>query len=242
MSGGEGIQRKTPPRHHFRIAHRGASAHEPENTMLAFRRALELGADGLELDVHLSADGALVVIHDGTLDKTTNGSGQVSDTPLAALRRLDAGKGEQIPLLEEVIDEFGGRCLLLVELKGAGTEIPSADMIRAKGVVASVIVSSFDPAKLVVTKEHAPEIETAVLTGRWDTDFVALAEEAKADCIQLGWERHEAPHTLLTEDVFRQAREAGLHIMLWHEERPEVIRALDDMPIYGLCGNAPELL
>lgn len=240
--GGNGIERKTPPRGHFRIAHRGASAHEPENTMLAFRRALELGADGLELDVHLSSDGAAVVIHDSTLDKTTDGSGQVRETSLAQLRALDAGKGERIPLLEEVIDEFAGRCLLLIELKGAGSEIPTADMIRAKGVVSSVIVSSFDPAKLARMKAHAPEIETAVLTGRWDIDFVALAAEARADCIQFGWERHEAPHTLLTDDVFGRADAAGLRVMLWHEERPDVIRALDGLPIYGLCGNAPELL
>ena len=110
------------------------------------------------------------------------------------------------------------------------------------GVVKMVTKNTYDPAKLAAMKEYAPEIETAVLTGRWDIDFVALAAEAKADCIQFGWERHEAPHTLLTDDVFRQADDAGLHVMLWHEERPDVIRALDDLPIYGLCGNAPELL
>jgi glycerophosphoryl diester phosphodiesterase len=240
--GGRGIARKVSAGSHFRIGHRGASAHEPENTMLAFRRALDLGADGLELDVHLSSDGVPVVIHDSTLDKTTDGSGQVSETSLADIRKLDAGKGEKIPLLDEVIDAFAGRCLLLIELKGAGSEIATADMIRAKDVVPSVVVSSFDPEKLSRMKAYAPEIETAVLTGRWDIDFVALAEGAKADCIQFGWERHEAPHTLLTDDVFRRARDAGLYIMLWHEERPNVIAALDGLPIYGLCGNAPELL
>ncbi|MBT3267326.1 glycerophosphodiester phosphodiesterase [Candidatus Poribacteria bacterium] len=239
---GRGIQRKTPARSHFRIAHRGASAHEPENTLLAFRRALELGADGLELDVHLSADGVPVVIHDASVDKTTDGTGQVGEMSLAEVRAVDAGKGEKIPLLEEVIDEFAGRCLLLIELKGVGSEIPTGDMIRAKHVVSSVIVSSFDPAKLATLKAHAPEIETGVLTGRWDIDFVELAEEANADCIQFGWERHAAPHTLLTDDVFRRAREAGLEVMLWHEERPEVIRELEGLPIYGVCGNAPELL
>ena len=240
--GGRGIERKKPPRSHFRLAHRGASAHEPENTMLAFRRALELGADGLELDVHLTSEGVPVVIHDASVDKTTDGTGQVGEMSLAEIRALDAGKGEQIPLLEEVIDEFAGRCLLLIELKGLGSETPTGDMIRAKDAVASVIVSSFDPAKLATLKTHAPEIETAALTGRWDIDFVALAEEAKADCIQFGWERHEAPHTLLTDDVFGRAREAGLKVLLWHEERPEVIRELEGLPIYGVCGNAPELL
>ncbi len=240
--GGRGITRKTPPGSHFKVAHRGASAHEPENTMLAFRRALELGADGLELDVHLSSDGVPVVIHDGTLDKTTDGSGQVRETRLDALRALNAGKGEKIPLLEEVIDEFAGRCLLLIELKGPGSDVATAEMVMRKDVVASVIVSSFDPAKLAVVKEQAPEIETAVLTGRWDIDFVALAEDASADCIQFGWERHPAPHTLLTDDVFERARAAGLYVMLWHEERPEVIAELAGLPIYGVCGNAPELL
>ena len=210
--------------------------------MRAFRRALELGADGLELDVHLSLDGTLVVIHDGRVDKTTDGTGEVSAMTLAELRRLDAGKGERIPTLEEVIDAFASRCLLLIELKGAGTERPTADLIRAKGVVDRVIVSSFDTGKLARLKAYAPEIETAALTGSWEIDFVAYAEEAQADCIQFGWERHPAPHTLLTPGLFRRAEEADLKVILWHEERPEVIRELNELPIYGVCGNAPELL
>ena len=210
--------------------------------MRAFERALELGADGQELDVHLSKDGHLVVIHDARVDKTTNGEGLVAEMTLEELRRVDAGKGERVPTLEDVIDTFAARCLLLIELKGEGTSVPTADMIRAKGVVDRVIVSSFDPAKIAALKAHAPEIETAVLTGRWDIDWVALAKEANADCIQFGWERHPEPHRLLTEDVFRRAEEAGLYMLLWHEERPSVIAELNKLPIYGVCGNSPELL
>jgi glycerophosphoryl diester phosphodiesterase len=237
-----GIQRKRPRAGYLKIAHRGASSDEPENTMRAFRRALELGADALELDVHRSRDGHLVVIHDGRVDKTTNGRGAVAEMTLQELRALDAGRGERIPTLEEVVDEFAPRCVLCIELKGAGTEIPTADLVRRKHAVPRVIIASFDPEKVACVKDYAPEIETSVLTASWEEDFVALALRAKADCIHFCWERHPSPHTLLTDDVLERAHAAGLRVLLWHEERPAEIRELVKKPIYGICSNAPELL
>ncbi|GIX06592.1 MAG: glycerophosphoryl diester phosphodiesterase [Candidatus Poribacteria bacterium] len=233
---------KSPPRHHWRIAHRGASAYEPENTLRAFRRALELGADGIELDVHLSQDGHPVVIHDASVEKTTDGKGLVAEMSLEELRRLDAGKGERIPTLEEVLHEFGGHCLLLIELKGEGTPQAVVETVRRHRLENWVILSSFDPTKVAAVKEIAPELETSVLTGSWEVDFVALAEEARADCIQFGWERHPAPHTLLTPELFQRAQEAGLRVLCWHEERPHVIAALSRMPVYGICSDRPDLL
>src|SRR5512147_525299 len=99
------------------IAHRGASAYEPENTLRAFRRAIELGADMSELDVHLSRDGELVVIHNASVDQTTNGHGAIQDLTLAQIKQLDAGKGERVPILQEVIDLVRGRNGLYIELK-----------------------------------------------------------------------------------------------------------------------------
>jgi len=90
------------------IAHRGASAHAPENTLTAFQLALDQGADGIELDVMLSKDGQLVVIHDETVDRTTNGTGKVAEMDLVELKVLDAGQGESLPTLPEVFDRFGG--------------------------------------------------------------------------------------------------------------------------------------
>lgn len=102
------------------FGHRGACGHEPENTLRSVRRALELGADGIEVDVHL-ADGRLVVIHDDTLNRTTNGTGPVAEKSFACLRSLNAGQGERIPTLEEVFDTVNRRAIVNIELKGLGT-------------------------------------------------------------------------------------------------------------------------
>ena len=104
------------------ISHRGASHYEPENTLRSFRRALDMGAGVIEFDVRKSLDGRLVVIHDRTVDRTTDGKGAVSGKTLSELRSLDAGCGERIPTLEEVFENFAGRCGLVIELKEKGTE------------------------------------------------------------------------------------------------------------------------
>lgn len=145
-------------------AHRGASGHAPENTLAAFRLAAEMGADGIELDVHLSRDGQVVVIHNGTVDARTDGHGRVCDQSLAELQALDAGSwfsphfsGERIPTLEAVLADVGQRLLVNVEIKGrlaAGTPTAGAleaevvRIIQEQGMVDRVIVSSFVPGSL----------------------------------------------------------------------------------------------
>jgi glycerophosphoryl diester phosphodiesterase len=158
------------------IAHRGDSANAPENTLAAFRLALENGADGIELDVMLSADQKLVVIHDDTLDRTSNGIGQVGNTSFDTLRELDAGswfspkfKGEPIPLLDEVFAELGGKFLINVELKNYKTPndpLPElvVALIKRHGLSDGVLLSSFNGRNLPRAKFLAPEIRTGLLT------------------------------------------------------------------------------
>lgn len=158
------------------VAHRGDSANGPENTLAAFRLALENGADGIELDVMLSADQKLMVIHDDTLDRTSNGHGKVGDLPLEALRELDAGswfspefKGEHIPSLDEVFAEFGGKFLINVELKNYKTpkdQLPElvVALVKKHGLSDSVLLSSFNARNLPRAKSLAPEIRTGLLT------------------------------------------------------------------------------
>lgn len=158
------------------IAHRGDSANAPENTLAAFRLALANGADGIELDVMLSADQKLVVIHDDTLDRTTNGHGQVGAMAWAALRELDAGswfkpefKGEPIPLLDEVFAELGGKFLINVELKNYKTPkdpLPErvVALIKKHALTDTVFLSSFNGRNLPRAKSLAPEIRTGLLT------------------------------------------------------------------------------
>ena len=109
-------------RHFYKIAHRGASAYEPENTLRSFRRALDMGADLIEFDIRMSSDGHLIVIHDKKVDRTTDGTGLVREMTLGQLKKLDAGKGEKIPTLEEVIDFGKGKTRFVIELKEGGVE------------------------------------------------------------------------------------------------------------------------
>jgi glycerophosphoryl diester phosphodiesterase len=162
------------------IAHRGFSGRAPENTLIAFQRAIDARADMVELDVLLSGDGEVVVIHDETLDRTTSGSGPVLSQDLEALRRLDAGSwfdpsfaGERLPILAEVLDQLRGRILLNVEIK-AGLSMDTqailvpklADQVLRRDMTQQVMVSSFDPRALVRLRAVAPEIQRASLYSR----------------------------------------------------------------------------
>lgn len=152
------------------IAHRGASGQEPENTLRSFARALEMGATWLELDVHHVHD-QLLVIQDDTVDRTTDGRGSLAEHTLGDLRALDAGEGERIPLLEEVLDLTRGRARLNIELKGPGTALPT--VARLQAVVAAgtwrpdqFVLSSFDWAALETVREREPSLPVAPLAGR----------------------------------------------------------------------------
>jgi len=223
---------------YLKIAHRGASGHEPENTLRAFERAIELGADMVELDVHLSADGHAVVIHDGRI-----GRRPISDMTLEEIKGVELEGGERIPTLDEVAERLRGRCGLYIELKGEGTPGPVVGIVRRHGIADDVIISSFHPHLISEVKRLDPGIRTSLLVGRVDVDPVELALESRADFVHLCWERYPEPHRLVTPELRRRARESGLGIVLWHEERPEIIgeiRGMED--IYAICSNNPELL
>ncbi len=114
------------------VGHRGAAGYEPENTLLSFQKAIEIGVDWIELDVHRSSDGHLMVIHDDTVDRTTRGHGKVSEMTLAELKKLDAGKGQKIPTLQEAIDFMKGKVRVIIEIKQEGTEADVVDADRAQ--------------------------------------------------------------------------------------------------------------
>lgn len=232
-----------PNRMPWIIAHRGASAYEPENTLRAFHRAIELGADMLELDVHLTADAQVVVIHDEDLSRTTDGTGRVSECTLDELRRLDAGKGEPVPTLQDVVDLARGRCRIYVELKGAGTPRPVAGLIRANRFEDQTIAGSFHPGLIRQLRALGQQIPTALMVGPTSRDPVAEALAAGARYVHLCWEtRSDQPAELLTPDLLSRIRHHRLGVILWHEERPEVIEALRGLDVDGICSNRPDLL
>lgn len=195
--------------------HRGNSAELPENTLTAFRSALQLGVDILECDIHMSADGELVVMHDATLDRTTNGSGPVRERTLAELRELDAGHGERVPTLAELCDvvEDGNGVGLCVEVKQpevpyTGIERRLVELVRARGLVERTLVISFHHPTVGRVKELEPALLTGALLNRRSEDPVGVLRGCGADLY--------APHFLAMDpDVTAAVHRAGAFVGCW---------------------------
>jgi len=240
------LARTIPPQElrFLRIAHRGASAHAPENTLAAFRLAAELGADMVELDVRVSADGVPVVIHDPFLARTTDGRGLVQNLTLAELKRLDAGGGERIPTLEEAMETCREAGIgLYIEIKDSQAVLPLVELVRRHHLKHAVIVNSFRPDWLAYVKALDPHIPTSILFGAINVDPVKLAQAVEADYVHPAWElRAPRPHQLLSPQWIGRVREADLGIIVWHEERLDEIAALRRLGVDGICSDRPELL
>ncbi|WP_298980831.1 glycerophosphodiester phosphodiesterase family protein [Caldilinea sp.] len=240
----------TPPEalRFLRIAHRGASAYAAENTLAAFRKAAELGADMVEMDVQLTRDGAAVIFHDLVVDHLTEGRGAVNALSLAQLRKLTVpgpdGSREPIPTLEEAI----ACCLehdlgLYIEIKAGGAAPAVVEAMQCFDLKHQAIVGSFRPDWIAAVKQFDPAIPTSVLFSAPNVDPVKLAQAVGADYVHPCWEAAAPqPHRLLTAEWVKQVRQHGLGIILWHEERPEEIAALRQIGVDGVCSNAPDLL
>lgn len=232
------------------IAHRGASALAPPNTLAAFEKAAELGADCVELDVHLCADGIPVVIHDATVDATTNGSGRLSDLTLSELKQLDAGSwfhpafaGERIPSLQEVLDTVADQLLLDIELKSTslrddGLERAVIALVRQRGLSDRVLISSFSPFSLRRVKRIAPRIRVGLLYG----PHLPLPLRRA----WLAWlSPHEARHperTMVDRRYMAWARRHGYQVNTWTVDDPEEMRCLIHLGVNGIITNVPDAL
>lgn len=188
------------------IGHRGAAGLAAENTLPSFRRAYACGVNAVELDVYV-VEGELVVIHDDTLERTTNGTGAMLGVGLATLRRLDAGDGAQVPLLGEVVDELPKSVGLNVELKGPGTAAPVAEFL-ARHESLDVVVSSFDHDQLRAFRKLAPEARVAPLFSRWRAGMWRTATELEAWSIHLS-------RRVVTAGRLQEARRRGLKVFVY---------------------------
>ena len=231
-------------------AHRGASYYAPENTLSAFRLARDMGADAIELDVQLSHNGTVMVIHDSTVDRTTDGSGAVADLALAELKELDAGSwfpsafaGEHIPTLVEVFETVGQDLLLNLELKmrgsePAGLEEAVSSLIAHYGMDDQVLISSFSPLALQRVRRSHPHLPLALLYGAYLSE-VKLARWVQ-DLDPLAALHPE--HHLLDESHLSWAREHGCRINTWTVDEPEEMQRLLDLGVDGIITDRPDLL
>jgi glycerophosphoryl diester phosphodiesterase len=227
------------------FGHRGAMGYAPENTFASFERAIALGVDAIEIDVHLTADGEVVVIHDPDLARTTDGRGMVGGATLAELKALDVGvhfgaefAGQRIPTLGEVLAWARGKCVMDVEIKGGpwpyvGLEARVVELIRRHTMVDQTIVISFDHPTVARVNALAPEIATGTLWSCRPIDPVAVAREAGADAILPFWAYCDA-------ETVERAHAAGLSVHPWATSEPEIIEHLIGLGVDSICSNHPD--
>ena len=227
------------PQKLFCFGHRGARGYEPENTVRSVRRALELGADGVEVDVYF-ADGQLVVIHDDTLKRTTNGHGRVMEKSFAHLRSLDAGLGEKIPTLAEIFDAVNRRAVVNVELKGPHTAAPVAALIaeyvnRHGWSYDDFLVSSFDHAQIREAKKLCPGIRIGALIEKIPRDLAQFAEAMGA------WSLH-ASKRCVSPTLVADAHQRGLKVFVYTVNAPKEIARMRSLGVDGVFSDFPERL
>jgi glycerophosphoryl diester phosphodiesterase len=224
----------------LKIAHRGAKGYEPENTLKAFQKALDLNADGIELDVHLSADGHIIVIHDETIDRTTNGKGFVNTLSLTELKSFLIENQYEIPTLNEVFDLTDKKCLINIELKDVGTSNKVVSLIEEyisdkNWSYEHFIISSFDWNYLEEVRNLNPNIAIGVLTEENLDTALAFAEKIKARAI------HPDYHLLNMENV-NQVHEKGFMVLPWTVNIEEDIQKIKSFKVDGIISDFPDRL
>ncbi|KUL76599.1 MULTISPECIES: glycerophosphodiester phosphodiesterase family protein [unclassified Streptomyces] len=214
------------------IGHRGVMGLEPENTLRSFVAAQQAGLDVIELDLHLSKDGALVVMHDTDVDRTTDGTGAIADKTLAELRTLDAGRGERVPVFEEVLDAVPTP--LQAEIKDVAAARALAEVITRRDLVSRVEVSSFHDDAVAEIARLVPGVRTALIASRYGTDVVDRAVAAGAATVCLNIRR-------LTLEVVEHARKADLRIIGWVVNTQDHLRLVRALELDGATTDYPEI-
>ncbi len=205
---------------------------EPENTLRSFVAAQHSGLDVIELDLHLSKDGHLVVMHDTEVDRTTDGSGPIAEKTLAELRALDAGKGERVPVFEEVLDAVTAP--LQAEIKDVAAARALAEVMERRDLVSRVEVSSFHDEAVAEIARLVPGVRTALIGSRYGTDIVERAVAVGAGTLCLNIRR-------ITLEVVEAAREAQLKVIGWMVNTQDHLRLVRALELDGATTDFPEI-
>jgi len=217
------------------VGHRGAAGVEPENTLRGFRCALELGVDYTECDVHLTKDDRLVVMHDSTVDRTTDGTGAVRDLTFAEVRSLDAGQGERVPTLAEVLEVVRDRAILLIELKGEGVEEQAVRAARDMQMDDQVVFTSFHLDRIREVKHLVPSLKVGAI-------FRQPPEDACRQALDVGASGIGIHHRSLCQKLVDQAHRHGLDVRAWNLDTVPEMRVVIDLGVDGVSSNRPDLL
>jgi glycerophosphoryl diester phosphodiesterase len=216
----------------LKIGHRGANGYEPENTLISFQKAIEMGADAIELDVHLSSDGHLIVIHDETIDRTTNGKGAVNQLTLQQLKSVRINEKHEIPTLKEVFDLVDKHCFINIELKNQDTAEQVVQLIERyisekNWNHTHFLVSSFDWNALQQVRFLNEDIRIGVLT-ETDMDLaISFARFIKAEALHPDFQ-------LLTNEYTTKIQEKGIRVFPWTVNKKEDIQKIKSFKVDGI--------
>ncbi|GAB4543686.1 MAG: glycerophosphodiester phosphodiesterase [Pleurocapsa sp.] len=218
------------------IGHRGAMGHEPENTLLSIQKALSLGVDWIEIDVH-NVENNLLVIHDRRLERTTNGTGKIGDRDFNYLRSLDAGKGQQIPTLQEVFDTVNRQAVINIELKGFKTGKLVADLIKeyVEGGWSydDFVISSFNHYELKIARQNCQQIQIGILIYGLPLNYVNIARKLQAVAIISALD-------FVSKKLVKIAHKNNLKVLVYTVNEPDEIERMQQLDVDGVFTNYPE--
>ncbi len=223
----------------IKIGHRGAMGYAPENTLLSFEKAIPL-CDMVELDVYVCKTGEVVVFHDHRLERCTNGSGLVMDKTFEELRALDAGEGQQIPTLEEVLELVDNQVAINIELKGPGTAYPVFQVmdkfIKAKRYTLDrFVISSFNHPELNHFKALSPEVSIGCLISCIPAELAAIAQTVQADYLNVSGE-------FISQELVDDAHRRGLKLLVYTVNELDDIASVKELGVDGIFSNYPDRL
>jgi len=239
-----GVRRLGGARPHCK-GHRGAMAYAPENTMPSFEQAHRMGAQEIELDVQLTKDNHLVVMHDQMVDRTTNGSGYIRDLTWEQVQKLDAGMhlapefaGVRVPALNDVLEWARGKVSVAIEIKNgphyyAGIEEKILACVTERKMQNCVLITSFDHPSLALMKEISLGMATGILFSCRPADVVELARQTGADVILPHW-------TFVTTDIVEHAHREGLGVNPWAVNSDDAVRLMLQMGVDTITSNYPD--
>lgn len=218
------------------ISHAACAGHAPENTLAGILKAIELGADAIEIDVQASADGVPVLMHDFTVDRTTTGTGAVSSLTMAQLREMSTG-GEPVPTLAEVLELTVGKVLLIIEIKQPGIEAQIAAVVEAANARRDVMAWSFFPPALAGMREADSGIPGALLIG---AELVPEWPKMRHITLKTGLQGVSVFCDAITPEIAEDCRRSGLALFSWTADSASQIQSLIDLDVAGICSNFPD--
>ena len=226
------------------IAHKGASKNYPENTLIAFEKAIEMGADMIEVDLRLSKDSHVVVFHDEKVRVRNNDKKAIPELTLAEIKDVKLDRNQRIPTFKEVVGKFKDRCRFYIDLKGETALEYVIAILQEENCIDRAILGISNPVIIEKARTLNGDISISLLVNLNDMNKISeLGSKYKPDYLHPCWGNYSmSPSSLLTEDFFKKAKKGNFSIVTWHEENEEELENLSSLPVYGICTDEPDLL